>query len=318
MRYGRRQRNESANLQCLRPGKVSYPHWAPFEPRYDVRLSLKTDEFDLEDLSLLARTVGQVSGGSWPMSESSLRGKKVVVLGASRGVGREIVRRVREDGAAQVWAVARGREALEHLANELPGIRALVLDAATEDAPRQVFDALRPDVLIICGGATPATSPVQDLSWKEFAANWESDVRMSFLFCREALRAPLAAGSAVILISSGAGLGGSPISGGYAGCKRMQMFLAGYCQKESSRLNLGIRFKTLVPMRIMPETDLGRTATEGYARYLGIKPADFIEGMQDRQSARDVADAVVRIAMDRTDMMGPVVSVSATGLARVA
>jgi NAD(P)-dependent dehydrogenase (short-subunit alcohol dehydrogenase family) len=58
---------------------------------------------------------------------------------------------------------------------------------------------------------------------------------MAFLFCREALRAPLAPGSVVVIISSGAGLGGSPISGGYAGAKRMQMFLAKYCQAESDR-----------------------------------------------------------------------------------
>jgi NAD(P)-dependent dehydrogenase (short-subunit alcohol dehydrogenase family) len=252
------------------------------------------------------------------MSESLLRGKRIVVLGASRGIGREIVRRVREEAAAEVLAVARGRDALERLATELPGVRTLILDATNEDAPRQVFNSLCPDVLIICGGATPAVSPLQDLSWKEFAANWDIDVRMSFLFCREALRAPLAAGSAVVLISSGAGLGGSPISGGYAGAKRMQMFMAGYCQKEASRLKLGIRFTTLVPMRIMPETDLGRAAVQGYARYLGIEPAEFIDGMSDRQTARDVADAVVRIAADGADVKDTVISVSAAGLARVA
>lgn len=252
------------------------------------------------------------------MSDNMLKGKRIVVLGASRGVGREIVRRISEDGAAEVLAVARGRKALERLASELPDVRTLAVDATTENAPQEVFGAMRPDVLVICGGATPATAPLQDLSWKEFSANWDTDVRMSFLFCREALRAPLAAGSAVILISSGAGLGGSPISGGYAGSKRMQMFMAGYCQKESSRLKLGIRFAALVPMRIMPETDLGRAAVEGYARYLGIQPTEFIDGMRDRQSIRQVADAVVRIATDIGEMQDAVMSVSAAGLARVA
>lgn len=253
------------------------------------------------------------------MSDSTLKGKRVVVLGASRGVGREIVRRVRDGGAADILAVARGREPLERLAHEVPGVRTLALDATIEGAPLLVFEALRPDVLVICGGATPATSPLQDLSWREFAANWDTDVRMSFLFCRAALRAPLAAGSEVILISSGAGLGGSPISGGYAGSKRMQMFMAGYCQKESGRLQLGIRFTALVPMRIMPETDLGRAAVEGYSRYLRIQPADFIDGMRDRQSVHQVADAVVRVASGGGESGDhPVIAVSAAGLARVA
>lgn len=228
-------------------------------------------------------------------------------------VGREIVRRAYAE-SAKVLAVARGDDSLDRLARELPSLRTLALDATSDQAPRSVFEALRPDVLVICGGARPATAPLQELSWTDFTANWESDVRMSFLFCGQALRTPMRPGSAVILVSSGAGIGGSPISGGYAGAKRMQMFMASYCQKESSRLGLGIRFTALVPMRIMPETELGRVAVEGYARYLAIAPADFIQGMRDRQSATDVADAAIQLSLgglaDNT-----VVTVSAQGLA---
>lgn len=153
------------------------------------------------------------------------------------------------------------------------------------------------------------------LSWSQFSAPWETDVRMSFLFCGHALRSPLAAGSAVILISSGAGIGGSPISGGYAGAKRMQMFMAGYCQKESGRLGLGLRFTALAPSRIMPETELGRAAVGGYARYLGISPEDFVQGMRNRQTPPDVAHAVIRIATEGG--AHPVMGVSAEGLSPI-
>ena len=250
------------------------------------------------------------------MSENPLQGKNVVVLGASRGVGREIVRRAHAEQAS-VLAVARGRESLESLAHERAGVRILTLDASRPDAPQQVFEAMIPDVLVICGGAIPATAPLQELSWTEFAAPWEADVRMSFLFCGHVLRTPLAPGSSVILISSGAGLGGSPISGGYAGSKRMQMFMAGYCQKESGRLGLGIHFSALVPMRIMPETELGQTAVKGYARYLGIEPTDFIEGMRDRQSTHHVADAVIRVATGQIDVKDAVLAVTADGVSPV-
>jgi len=250
------------------------------------------------------------------MSPHSLQGKNIVVLGASRGVGREIVRRAHAEQAA-LLAVARGLEGLERLARELTGIRILPLDASQPDAPQQVFAAMPPDVLVICGGAIPATAPLQELSWTRFAAPWETDVRMSFLFCGHALRTPLAPGSTVILISSGAGLGGSPISGGYAGSKRMQMFMAAYCQKESARLGLGIRFTALVPMRIMPETELGETAVKGYARYLGIGPADFIQGMRDRQSPHQVADAVIRVATGQIGLEDTLLAVSAAGVSPV-
>jgi NAD(P)-dependent dehydrogenase (short-subunit alcohol dehydrogenase family) len=244
------------------------------------------------------------------MSNNSLKGKNIVVLGASRGVGREIVRRAHAEQAS-LLAVARGRGDLESLAQELTGINILALDASRPNAPQQVFEAMPPDVLVICGGAIPATAPLQELSWEQFAAPWETDVRMSFLFCGHVLRTPLASGSMVILISSGAGLGGSPISGGYAGSKRMQMFMAAYCQKESARLGLGIHFTALVPMRIMPETELGETAVKGYSRYLGIAPADFIRGMRDRQSTHQVADAVIRVATGQIGAEDAALAVSA-------
>jgi NAD(P)-dependent dehydrogenase (short-subunit alcohol dehydrogenase family) len=248
------------------------------------------------------------------MGDGKLMNRNVVVLGASRGIGREIVRRAAAEDA-QVLAVARGREDLQRLRLEIASLRTLALDASADEAPSQVFAALRPDVLVICGGATPTPKPLHELSWREFAAPWDSDVRASFLFCGYALRAPLLAGSTVILISSGAGLGGSPLSGGYAGAKRMQMFMASYGQKESNRLGLGIRFAALVPLRIMPETQLGKVAVEGYARYLGIQPAEFIQGMANRHSTVDVAEAVIRIAVRDTASEETILSLSADGLA---
>jgi NAD(P)-dependent dehydrogenase (short-subunit alcohol dehydrogenase family) len=247
------------------------------------------------------------------MTGNPLKGKNFVVLGASRGIGREIVRRAHAEQAS-VLAVARGRQSLEKLGEELTGARTLALDASHPEAPRRLFEAMLPDVLVVCGGAIPAPAPLQELSWEEFTAAWETDVRMSFQFCGHALRTPLAPGSTVILVSSGAGIGGSPISGGYAGSKRMQMFMAAYCQKESARLGLGIRFTALVPMRIMPETELGETAVKGYARYLGITPADFVQGMQDRQSPHHVADAVIRLASGQIAGNETVLAVSAEGV----
>jgi NAD(P)-dependent dehydrogenase (short-subunit alcohol dehydrogenase family) len=243
-----------------------------------------------------------------------LQGKRVVVLGASRGVGREIVHRASVEGA-QVLAVARHARGLSDLAEKMLGVDTLALDAASEAAPRKVFRKARPDLLVICGGATPPVRPIPELTWAEFAVNWEVDTKMAFLFCREALRTPLAPGAVVVIISSGAGLGGSPISGGYAGAKRMQMFIARYCQAESDRLELGIRFVALVPSRVMPETDLGQAAVQGYARYLDVPAEKFIENMGARQSPADVAEAVLDIAVRPPAEPGSIFTVSVDGLA---
>ncbi|MBR0756397.1 SDR family oxidoreductase [Bradyrhizobium jicamae] len=243
-----------------------------------------------------------------------LQGKRVVVLGASRGVGREIVQRASAEGA-QVLAVARQGRGLAELAKRTRSVETMALDAATEAAPRKVFRKTRPDLLVICGGATPPVRPISELTWAEFGVNWEVDTKMAFLFCRAALRAPLAPGSTVVIISSGAGLGGSPISGGYAGAKRMQMFIAKYCQAESDRLELGIRFMALVPSRVMPETDLGQAAVNGYAQYLGVTAEKFLDNMGPRQSPTNVAEAVLDVAKKPPVEPGSIFTISANGMA---
>jgi NAD(P)-dependent dehydrogenase (short-subunit alcohol dehydrogenase family) len=241
-----------------------------------------------------------------------LTGKNVVVIGGSRGVGRRIVETASGNGA-RVLAVARQGGPLRKLAAETRAVETLSLDACDEAASSQVFDALEPDVLVVCAGAFPPTAPLHQLSWGEFAINWEADVRIAFNFCRAALSRPLPAGASIILISSGAALSGSPISGGYAGAKRTQLFIANYAQKESDRLGLGLRFMALAP-RMMPDTELGKHAVAGYSRYLGISAADFIRSMASPPTAADVATAVVELATSPDRNKGKVFIVSGNGL----
>jgi NAD(P)-dependent dehydrogenase (short-subunit alcohol dehydrogenase family) len=241
-----------------------------------------------------------------------LTGKNVVVIGGSRGVGRRIVQAASGNGA-RVVAVARAGRTLRDLATEVCDLDVLSLDATDEAAPSQVFDAFEPDVLVVCAGAFPPAAPLHQLTWQEFSVNWESDVRIAFNFCKAALSRPLAAGASIILISSGAALAGSPNSGGYAGAKRTQLFIANYAQKESDRLGLGLRFMALAP-RMIPDTELGRHAVAGYARYLGVAAADFIQSMTSPPTSADVAIAVMELATSPDRFKGKVFIVSGKGL----
>ena len=245
----------------------------------------------------------------------SLAGKNMVVVGGSRGVGRQIVE-AGVGAGARVLAVARRQEPLVQLAEEVSGAEVLSLDATKEDAPSRVFGVLQPDVLVVCGGATPPAAPLHEQNWQQFAVNWETDVKIAFHFFKAALSRPLPPGSSVILIASGAALAGSPISGGYAGAKRTQMFMANYSQKESDRLGLGLRFIALAP-RMMPDTELGKYAVAGYARYLGISEADFIQSMASTPTASDVAAAVIELAADPDQSRGKAFVVTGKGLEAV-
>lgn len=243
---------------------------------------------------------------------SALTGKTMAVIGASRGVGRRIVEAAAQEGA-RVLAAARDEAQLGRLAEAVPGVETLALDAAEEGAPAKVFKVLEPDILVVSAGAFPPAAPLHEQSWREFAVNWESDVKIAFHFCRAALARPLPASATVVVIASGAAIAGSPISGGYAGAKRTQVFIANYSQKESDRLGLGLRFMALAP-RIMPDTELGKHAVAGYSRYLGVSPADFVKGMASPPGASDVAAAVIALAVSPDQFKGKAFVVSAKGL----
>jgi NAD(P)-dependent dehydrogenase (short-subunit alcohol dehydrogenase family) len=245
-----------------------------------------------------------------------LRDQNVVVVGGSRGVGRSIVEAALGEGAT-VLAVARGAAALKQLARETPGVKTLAVDATQDSAPDAVLAALEPNVLVICAGALAPSAPVQELSWGAFSANWETDVKASFLFCRAALQGRLKPGARVVLISSGAALsGGPPFAGGYAGAKRMQMFLAGHCQKESDRRGLNLRFIALAPARIMPATGVGDAGIDSFSAYMGVPPADVLASMTDMQTPADVGRAVIALATGQ--MQGSSFVVSGSGLAAAA
>lgn len=236
----------------------------------------------------------------------------VTVVGASRGLGRVLAEHFHRRGA-QVLAVARGQAGLDAMASDLPGLAVLTTDASAPDAPDRVFAVQTPRVLILCGGAVPLCKPFHELDWDGFSISWNNETRMSFHFLKAAVKRPLPPGSTVATITSGAMLQGSPISGGYAGAKKMQAFLTGYAQKEADRAGLDLRFLSLAPARLMPQTDIGAAGVRGYAAYNGTSEAAFIEAMGPGQTPQQVADALLEQMEDGKP--GGNFIVSADGLA---
>ena len=220
-----------------------------------------------------------------------------VVTGASRGFGRAIAAALTTTGS-QVIGIARGEQELRAARDELDDrFIPIAADATSESLARDVLREHRPGLLVLNAGATPHMAPLPDQTWETFSRNWHTDTRHVFTWTRQALRTPLAPGSVVVVMSSGAALAGSPLSGGYAAAKAAIRYIRDYAAGESGRAGLGLRFVALLP-KLTPATGLGTAGVAGYAARQGVAPDVYTKDLQPILSPDQVAAAVVAVATD--------------------
>jgi NAD(P)-dependent dehydrogenase (short-subunit alcohol dehydrogenase family) len=224
-----------------------------------------------------------------------LEGKIAIVVGASRGLGRGVTEAFLDAGASVV-AVARDPKPLDELAAGNHQLRLVAADGADPVVAGQVLGQHDPDVLALIAGAAPLLRPLHHHTWETFSANWQTDVRMAFNWLREALLIPLRPGSRVIVMSSGAALLGSPLSGGYAGAKATQRFIADYAAQESERNKLGIRITAVLP-KLTPATELGQPAVAAYAARLGISKDEYLRRLGPPVTPQIAGAAFLRLAV---------------------
>ncbi|MEU8798504.1 SDR family oxidoreductase [Spirillospora sp. NPDC048819] len=220
-----------------------------------------------------------------------------VVTGAGRGFGRAIAAALVAAGTGVV-GIARTERDLRAVRDELgEGFTPVAADATREAPARDVIREHRPTLLVLNAGAAPHMAPVHEQTWETFSRHWDTDTRHVFTWTRAALTEPLAPGSVVVAMSSGAALSGSVLSGGYAGAKAAVRHISGYAADESERAGLGIRFITLLP-RLAPAAGVGSAAVAGYAERQGVDWDTFVEGLQPVLTPDQVAKAVVELAAD--------------------
>lgn len=225
---------------------------------------------------------------------NDLTGKRAIVVGASRGLGRGIAEAFGAAGASVV-AVARDGARLAALTHSGSDIVAEVADATNPAVAEMLLDRYQPDILALVAGATPLARRLQDHTWETFSANWNNDVRIGFHWLRETLMLPLKPGSRVLVMSSGASLGSSPLSGGYAGAKATLRFMADYAGQEARRAGLDISVTAVLP-RLTNATDLGRPFVAAYAERAGITEAQLLEQMGGRVTPDVAGKAFVQLA----------------------
>ena len=187
-----------------------------------------------------------------------------VVTGATRGIGREVVRQLAEHSLV---LVGRDAAALDALVRELPRARAVVADLSDARSVRAIAWPDHVDGLVHSAGvAVRATlEHTRPSTFEEmFALNVVAVAELT----RVLLPALRAAGGTVVLVSSGQGLRVSGASAAYAASKHALRAYADALRQEEPAL----RVTSVYPGRVATEMQRELRAQEGGAyepeRYL--------------------------------------------------
>jgi NAD(P)-dependent dehydrogenase (short-subunit alcohol dehydrogenase family) len=158
--------------------------------------------------------------------------------------------------------------------------------------------------------------PLQDQTWETFSVNWQVDVKITFTWLRAALLQPLPPGSRVVVVSSGAAINGSPASGGYAGSKATQRFLAGYAQEESRRGGLDLTVTAVLPT-MTPFGEVGRRGVRGYAARGGQSEEAYLRQLGELLTPEVAGSSLVELVRAEAASIAPGYLLTAAGLQRL-
>ena len=118
------------------------------------------------------------------------------------------------------------------------------------------------------------------------------------------------------MVSSGAAINGSPASGGYAGAKATQRFIADYAQDESRRAGLDITVTAVMP-RMTPFGDVGLQGVRAYAARSGQSEEEYLTQLGELLTPETAGSALVDLVRADPATTAPGYLLTAAGLQKL-
>ena len=153
-----------------------------------------------------------------------------VVAGVGPGNGAAFARRFASEGYT-VALLARGRELITKLAEELPDARAYECDVADTASVARAFDAVRkelgdPEVLVHNAGSG-VWGTIEDATPADFESSWRVNALGGFLASKQVIPAMKRAGrGSIVFVGATASRKGGPRSAAFSSAKGAQRSLA--------------------------------------------------------------------------------------------
>jgi 3-oxoacyl-[acyl-carrier protein] reductase len=227
---------------------------------------------------------------------ASLAGKRALVTGASKGIGRAIAEELARAGATVVVGYRSGKDDAEQLASEIGGSAVQADVSSSDDAKRLVDQAGDIDVLVNNAGLTRdgLLARMSDDDWRTVL---DTNLSSVFYTCRAVTRPMMKKrGGSIVNISSVVGVHGNWGQTNYAASKAGIIGFTKSLARELGSRN--IRANVVAPgyvktqlTEVLPEeataamvdnTPLGRVAEPkeiaGAVRFLASDDASFITG----------------------------------------